>query len=58
MVALVDDDEPVAVEDDRSIVAAGEALDHRDVDDAGGLVFAAADLADLFRLKTEEFGET
>ena len=58
VVALVDDDEPVAFEDDRSIVAAGEALDHRDVDDAGRLVLAAADLADLLRLQTEVFGET
>ena len=57
VVALVDDDEPVAVEH-RRVVAAGQALEHRDVDHAGRPVLAAADLADLFLRETKVFGET
>ena len=39
------------------VVAAGEALEHRDVDHAGRLVLAAADLADLRWVEVEVLGE-
>ncbi len=57
MVALVDHDQPVAVEQ-CGFVAAGEALDHRDVDGPGGLVAPAADLADGFGIDVEVVGES
>ena len=57
VVALVDDDEAVVVEDGR-VVAAGEALDHRDVDHSGRAVAAAADLADLRGVEVEVLGES
>ena len=55
--ALVDDDEPVPVEDGR-IVATGQALEHRNVDNARWRVLAAADVTDLLRLQAEVLGES
>ena len=49
VVALVDDDEPVGAEERFQVVDRLEALDHRQVDDAGALASAAAALADLLR---------
>jgi hypothetical protein len=42
----------------RCTLATGRALEHRDVDETGWLVLAAADLSDLLLLETELFGES
>jgi hypothetical protein len=47
VVALVDDDEPVPGGQGSDVVAAGQGLQHGDVDDAAGLGPAAAELAGL-----------
>lgn len=45
VVALIDDDQAVGVEE-RRVISSRQALDHRHVDDAGGHVATAAELAD------------
>ncbi|HEY6793285.1 MAG TPA: hypothetical protein VI248_01240 [Kineosporiaceae bacterium] len=47
MVTLVDDDVPVAGEQFGDVLAAGERGQHDDVDDAGELAAAAAELPGL-----------
>jgi hypothetical protein len=54
VVALVDDDETVGGEERFQVFDRLEALDHRQVDDAGQLASAAASLPDLLRVETEE----
>src|SRR5262249_20607737 len=53
---LIDDDEPVAVENCR-LVPSGEALEYGDIEHTGGLVGAAADVADSVRLDREGGGQ-
>ena len=57
MVALVDDDLPVAGHEIRDGLLAHQALDHRDVDPAGGVALSGTDLPDLLGVDTEEHGE-
>ena len=54
VVALVDHDQPVAAEERVEVVDRFEALDHREVDDAGQLAPAAAFLADLLGREVEQ----
>lgn len=58
VVALVNDDEPIAAEQFVGSLPAGKALDHRDVDEAAGPVLAAADHADLFVFEAEVLTES
>ena len=57
MVALVDDDLAVARHEIGDRVLAHQALDHRDVDPAGGVALAGTDLPDLLGVDSEEHGE-
>lgn len=56
VVALVDDHQPVAVEQD-GVVASGQALEHGHIDDPRRLVLAATDLPDFLRVEAEILGE-
>lgn len=57
VVTLVDDHEPVAGKQLIESLAAGEALDHRDIDEAARCVLAAADHADLVVVEAEVLAE-
>ena len=57
VVALVDDDLAIAGHEVVDGFLAHEALDHRDVDSAGGLPLSGADLPDLLLVDSQEHGE-
>ena len=50
---FIDDDQAVRGGEFGEVVASGEALDHRDVDDAAGAVAASAEPADLVGSEVE-----
>ena len=54
MVALIDNDLPVAGHEIRDGLPAYQALDHRDVDPAGGVALSGTDLPDRLGVNTEE----
>ena len=57
MVAFIDDNLPVAGHEIRDGLPAYQALDHRDVDPAGGVALSGTDLPDPLGVDTEEHGE-
>jgi len=57
MVALVDDDLPVARHEIGDGLLAHQALDHRDVDFAGGVALSGTDLPNLLGVDSQEHGE-
>lgn len=57
MVAFVDDQMAVLADDVIDLALAGQTLDDRNVDNAGGFAFAAADLADGLGREIEKGGE-
>ena len=57
MVALVNDNLPVAGHEIRHRLLAHQALDHRDVDPAGGVALSRTDLPDQLGVDTQEHGE-
>ena len=52
--AFVDDQMPVSADEIVDFAFPDEALDQRDVDDAGRLAFAASNHSDLFRVHVQE----
>src|SRR5205085_2406860 len=54
VVALIDDDVPVAGDEVVDFFLADETLDHRNIDVAVGLAFVAPDTADLLLVDAEE----
>ena len=57
MMALVHDDLPVAGHEIRNGFLAHQALDHRDVDSAGGVALSVTDLPNLLGVDSQEDGE-
>ena len=57
MMALVDNDLPVAGYEIRDGLVAHQALDHRHVDQASGVALSGTDLPDPLGVDTEEYGE-
>jgi hypothetical protein len=57
MVALVDDDLPIARHEISNGLLAHEALDHGDVDPTGGVALSTTDLPDRLDVDSEEESE-